>query len=142
MRRVVVTGMGVVSCLGNTLAAVSAALRDSRSGIRVVPAFVEMGLRSHVAGAPQIDLTAEIDRKLKRFMGDAAAYAYVSMRDAMADAGLDGPGRRRGRADLRADRHQEPGATRPRSRRAPCQSRQPPRHPVTQGHYASPCRTA
>ena len=64
-------------------------LRDSRSGIRVVPAFVEMGLRSHVAGAPQIDLTAEIDRKLKRFMGDAAAYAYVSMRDAMADAGLD-----------------------------------------------------
>jgi 3-oxoacyl-[acyl-carrier-protein] synthase-1 len=81
--------MGVVSCLGNTLAAVSAALRDSRSGIRVVPAFVEMGLRSHVAGAPQIDLTAEIDRKLKRFMGDAAAYAYVSMRDAMADAGLD-----------------------------------------------------
>ena len=89
MRRVVVTGMGVVSCLGNTLAAVSAALRDSRSGIRVVPAFVEMGLRSHVAGAPQIDLTAEIDRKLKRFMGDAAAYAYVSMRDAMADAGLD-----------------------------------------------------
>jgi len=89
MRRVVVTGMGVVSCLGNTLAAVSAALRDSRSGIRVVPAFVEMGLRSHVAGVPQIDLGAEIDRKLKRFMGDAAAYAYVSMRDAMADAGLD-----------------------------------------------------
>jgi 3-oxoacyl-[acyl-carrier-protein] synthase-1 len=81
--------MGVVSCLGNTLAAVSAALRDSRSGIRVVPAFVEMGLRSHVAGAPQIDLTAEIDRKLKRFMGDAAAYAYVSMRDPMADPGLD-----------------------------------------------------
>ena len=89
MRRVVVTGMGVVSCLGNTLATVSAALRDSRSGIRLVPEFVEMGLRSHVAGVPDIDLTAAIDRKLKRFMGDAAAYAYVSMRDAMADAGLD-----------------------------------------------------
>ncbi|MEO5812914.1 MAG: beta-ketoacyl-ACP synthase I [Rhodanobacter sp.] len=89
MRRVVVTGMGVVSCLGNTLATVSAALRDSRSGIRAVPEFVEMGLRSHVAGVPEIDLTAAIDRKLKRFMGDAAAYAYVSMRDAMADAGLD-----------------------------------------------------
>ncbi len=89
MRRVVVTGMGVVSCLGNTQASVSAALRESRSGIRAVPAFVEHGLRSHVAGVPQIDLTAEIDRKLKRFMGDAAAYSYVAMRDAMNDAGLD-----------------------------------------------------
>ena len=89
MRRVVVTGMGVVSCLGNTLATVSAALRDSRSGIRAVPEFAEMGLRSHVAGVPDIDLGAVIDRKLKRFMGDAAAYAYVAMRDAMVDAGLD-----------------------------------------------------
>ncbi|MEO7072236.1 MAG: beta-ketoacyl-ACP synthase I [Rhodanobacter sp.] len=89
MRRVVVTGMGVVSCLGNTLAAVSDALRYSRSGIRAVPEFAQMGLRSQVAGVPQIDLTAEIDRKLKRFMGDAAAYSYVAMRDAMNDAGLD-----------------------------------------------------
>ncbi len=89
MRRVVVTGMGVVSCLGNTLATVSASLRDSRSGIRAVPEFAEMGLRSHVAGIPQIDLVALIDRKLKRFMGDAAAYAYVAMQDALVDAGLD-----------------------------------------------------
>jgi 3-oxoacyl-[acyl-carrier-protein] synthase-1 len=89
MRRVVVTGMGVVSCLGNTLSAVSDALRASRSGIRAVPEFAELGLRSQIAGVPQIDLTAEIDRKLKRFMGDAAAYSYVAMRDAMADAGLD-----------------------------------------------------
>ena len=89
MRRVVVTGMGVVSCLGNTLATVSASLRDSRGGIRHIPEFAEMGLRSQIAGVPQIDLTAEIDRKLKRFMGDAAAYAYVAMRDAIADAGLD-----------------------------------------------------
>jgi 3-oxoacyl-[acyl-carrier-protein] synthase-1 len=81
--------MGVVSCLGNTLATVSAALREGRSGIRSVPEFAAMGLRSHVAGVPDIDLSAVIDRKLKRFMGDAAAYAYVSMRDAMADAGLD-----------------------------------------------------
>jgi 3-oxoacyl-[acyl-carrier-protein] synthase-1 len=88
MRRVVVTGMGVVSCLGNDGATVSSALRDSRSGIRAVPEYAELGLRSHVAGVPQIDLVAEIDRKLKRFMGDAAAYAYVSMRDAIADAGL------------------------------------------------------
>jgi 3-oxoacyl-[acyl-carrier-protein] synthase-1 len=90
MRRVVVTGMGVVSCLGNTLADVSAALRASRSGIRAMPEFAEHGLRSQVAGMPQIDLTAQIDRKLKRFMGDAAAYSYVAMRDAMHDAGLTG----------------------------------------------------
>ena len=88
MRRVVVTGMGVVSCLGNDGATVSSALRDSRSGIRAVPDYVELGLRSHVAGVPEIDLVAEIDRKLKRFMGDAAAYAYVSMRDAIAKSGL------------------------------------------------------
>jgi 3-oxoacyl-[acyl-carrier-protein] synthase-1 len=89
MRRVVVTGMGVVSCLGNTLESVSAALRDSRSGISLMPGFVELGMRSQVAGVPQIDLAAEINRKLKRFMGDAAAYSYVAMRDAMIDAGLD-----------------------------------------------------
>ncbi|WP_426689620.1 beta-ketoacyl-ACP synthase I [Rhodanobacter ginsengiterrae] len=89
MRRVVVTGMGIVSCLGNELAAVTSALRDGRSGIRAVPEYSELGLRSHVAGVPDIDLEAVIDRKQKRFMGDAAAYAYVSMRSAMADAGLE-----------------------------------------------------
>ena len=89
MRRVVITGMGIVSCLGNSQATVTQALRDGHSGIRTVPEYAEMGLRCHVAGVPTIDLTAEIDRKLKRFMGDAAAYAYVSMRDAIADAGLD-----------------------------------------------------
>jgi 3-oxoacyl-[acyl-carrier-protein] synthase-1 len=88
MRRVVVTGMGVVSCLGNQPAPVSAALREGHSGIRAMPEYAELGLRTHVAGVPEIDLTAEIDRKLKRFMGDAAAYAYVAMRDAIADAGL------------------------------------------------------
>ena len=88
MRRVVVTGMGIVSCLGNTPATVTAALRDSRSGITAIPEYKELGLRSQVAGVPEIDLEAAIDRKLKRFMGDAAAYAYVSMRDAIADAGL------------------------------------------------------
>ncbi len=88
MRRVVVTGMGLVSCLGNTLEAVSASLRDSRSGIRDIPEYAELNMRSRVAGLPMIDLVAEIDRKLKRFMGDAAAYAYVAMRSAIADAGL------------------------------------------------------
>ncbi|HEU4813233.1 MAG TPA: beta-ketoacyl synthase N-terminal-like domain-containing protein, partial [Xanthomonadaceae bacterium] len=87
-RRIVVTGMGVVSPLGNDAASVSASLREGRSGLRAMPEYAEMGLRSQVAGVPEIDLEAAIDRKLKRFMGDAAAYAYVSMRDAIADAGL------------------------------------------------------
>ncbi len=88
MRRVVVTGMGLVSCLGNTLESVSASLRDAISGICHVPEYAELGMRSCVAGVPHIDLEATIDRKLKRFMGDAAAYAYVAMRSAIAHAGL------------------------------------------------------
>ncbi|MGH8109282.1 MAG: beta-ketoacyl-ACP synthase I [Arenimonas sp.] len=88
MRRVVVTGMGIVSCLGNDLDSVSSALRESRPGITFRPDYAEMGLRSHVAGVPTIDLDAEIDRKQKRFMGDAAAYTCVAMRDAIADAQL------------------------------------------------------
>ncbi|MHB1616914.1 MAG: beta-ketoacyl-ACP synthase I [Metallibacterium sp.] len=87
-KRIVITGMGIVSCLGNDADTVSGALRDSRSGIGHVPEYVEMGLRSHVAGVPRIDLDAAIDRKLKRFMGDAAAYACVAMQDAIVDAGL------------------------------------------------------
>ena len=88
MRRVVVTGMGIVSCLGNKLDDVSRALREGRSGITAKPEYAELGLRSKVAGVPAIDLEAEIDRKKKRFMGDAAAYAWVAMRDAIAQAGL------------------------------------------------------
>src|SRR6478672_3288494 len=87
MRRVVVTGMGIVSPLGNDVAAVSSALREGRSGLRTYPEEPEH-LRSHVAGMCEIDLAAVIDRKLKRFMGDAATYSYVAMRDAIADAGL------------------------------------------------------
>jgi 3-oxoacyl-[acyl-carrier-protein] synthase I len=87
-RRVVVTGMGVVSCIGNDADTVSASLRGLRPGIRFIPEYAELGLRSQVAGVPQIDLEAQIDRKLKRFMGDAAAYGYIAMRDAIADAGL------------------------------------------------------
>lgn len=88
MKRVVVTGMGIVSCLGNELDTVSSALRELKSGIREVPEFAEVGLRSHVGGLPQIDLDALIERKPRRFMGDAAAYAYVAMQSAIADAGL------------------------------------------------------
>ncbi|MFC3717036.1 beta-ketoacyl-ACP synthase I [Luteimonas soli] len=87
-RRVVVTGMGIVSCLGNDQAGVEASLRGLKAGIRFIPEYAELGLRSQVAGQPEIDLGEHIDRKLKRFMGDAAAYAYVSMRDAIADAGV------------------------------------------------------
>lgn len=89
MRRVVVTGIGITSCLGNDKKTVSDSLRHSRSGIKAVPEYAELGFRSHVAGKPEIDFEAEIDRKLRRFMGAASAYAYIAMRDAIADAGLD-----------------------------------------------------
>lgn len=89
MRRIAITGMGIVSCLGNDVDTVSAALRESRSGIRALPDHAEVGLRSQVGGAVELDTEALIDRKLRRFMGDASAYAYVALRDAIADAGLD-----------------------------------------------------
>ena len=89
MRRIAITGMGIVSCLGNDLATVGAALREGRPGIGLLEDAVAMGLRSHVGGRPVFDAEAAIDRKLRRFMGDAAAYAYVAMQSAIADAGLD-----------------------------------------------------
>jgi len=89
MRRVVITGMGITSCLGNDLDTVSTALREGCAGIRHLPDHAEAGLRSHVGGNIELDLDAQIDRKVKRFMSDASAYAYIAMRDAIADAGLD-----------------------------------------------------
>ena len=88
MRRVVVTGMGIVSCLGNSKESVTDALREGKSGISFIPEYAERGFRSHVAGRPQIDFGALIERKQLRFMGDAAAYAYIAMHQAVADAGL------------------------------------------------------
>jgi 3-oxoacyl-[acyl-carrier-protein] synthase I len=88
MRRVVVTGMGIVSCLGNNKEAVADSLRTGRSGVRFIPEYAERGFRSHVAGRPEIDFSNLIDRKQLRFMGDAAAYAYIAMQQAIADAGL------------------------------------------------------
>ncbi|MGR4066685.1 beta-ketoacyl-ACP synthase I [Billgrantia sp. C5P2] len=88
MRRVVVTGLGIVSCLGNDAQTVVEALRSGRSGIRFKEEYAERGFRSQVAGVVDIDLDALIDRKLSRFMGDAAAYAYVSMAQAIEDSGL------------------------------------------------------
>lgn len=89
MRRVAITGLGITSCLGNDADTVSAALREGRSGIRHIPQYAELGFRSQVGGAPEIDLDAQIDRKQKRFMSDAAAFAHIALRDAIADAGLD-----------------------------------------------------
>ncbi len=88
MKRVVVTGMGIVSCLGNDQDAVLDALRAGRSGIKFQETYKEMGFRSHVAGSIDINLSELIDRKVLRFMGDAAAFAYISMQQAITDAGL------------------------------------------------------
>ncbi|WP_274584789.1 beta-ketoacyl-ACP synthase I [Neisseria leonii] len=88
MKRVVVTGIGIVSSLGNDAAEVLASLQNMKSGIAFEPSFAEMGMRSQVAGRLNIDTQALIDRKLLRFMGDAAAYAYIAMGEAIADAGL------------------------------------------------------
>jgi len=88
MRRVVVTGMGLVSCLGNDKQSVTESLREGRSGITFNEDFQAIGLRSHVSGSVDIDLSEHIDRKHLRFMGDAASYAYVAMQKAIEDAGL------------------------------------------------------
>ncbi len=89
MRRAVITGIGIVSCLGNDKESVTESLRLAKSGITHREIYKEMGMRSHVAAAPDIDLKEAIDRKQYRFMGDAAAYAYLAMQQAIADAGLE-----------------------------------------------------
>jgi 3-oxoacyl-[acyl-carrier-protein] synthase-1 len=89
MKRVVVTGIGIVSCLGNDQSAVLESLQQGRSGIRFQQTYADMGMRSHVAGSIEINIDEHIDRKVKRFMGDAAAFAYISMQQAVADAKLD-----------------------------------------------------
>ena len=88
MRRVVVTGIGIVSCLGTGKAAVLDSLRAGRSGIRHNQTYVDTGMRSHVSGSIDIDTSELINRKLLRFMGDASAYSYLSMKEAIEDAGL------------------------------------------------------
>ncbi|WP_345423545.1 beta-ketoacyl-ACP synthase I [Halioxenophilus aromaticivorans] len=89
MRRVVVTGMGIVSCIGNDKETVLESLKEGRSGIKANPVYQEMGFRSQVSGSIDIDLKSLIDRKILRFMGSSAAYAYLSMEQAIADAGLN-----------------------------------------------------
>lgn len=87
-KRAVITGIGIISCLGNDKASVTESLRNARSGIKFRDVYKEMGMRSHVAAAPDIDVKEAIDRKRYRFMGGAAAYAYLAMQQAIEDAGL------------------------------------------------------
>src|SRR5690242_20554124 len=88
-RRVVITGRGIVSCIGNTMDAVTSALRQGKSGIRRVEEFAQAGLRSEVAGIPSVSALPPVDRKLRRFMPDAALYAYHAARAAIEEARLD-----------------------------------------------------
>ena len=88
LERVVVTGLGIVSCLGNDAEAVRESLFEGKSGISLRQDHVDAGMRSQIAGTPQIDLSEHIDRKQWRFMGDAAGYAYLSLQQAIAQAGL------------------------------------------------------
>lgn len=88
MKRVVVTGLGITSCLGLDAETVTESLRTGRSGIKFKQEYADMGFRSHIAGSVEIDFKEHIDRKILRFMGDAAAYAYISMKQAIDDAGL------------------------------------------------------
>ena len=88
-RRVVVTGLGIISCIGNDQDAVTQSLKNGTSGISFSPKYAEMGFRSHVEGRPNITLEDKIDRKLLRFMGDGAAYNYLAMEQAIKDSGLE-----------------------------------------------------
>ncbi|MBT6105215.1 beta-ketoacyl-ACP synthase I [SAR92 clade bacterium H231] len=88
MRRAVITGLGIVSCLGNDRESVTKSLREGISGIRRREDFVEMGLRCHVGAVLDIDPKEHIDRKVLRFMGASASYAYIATDRAIADAGL------------------------------------------------------
>ena len=87
MRRTVVTGYGIISCLGNDKQTVHESLRHGQSGIRYKEDYQEMGLRSHVAGTIDLDLSEHLNRKIRRFMGDSAGYSWLAMKQAIADAG-------------------------------------------------------
>ena len=89
MRRAVVTGIGIVSAIGNNRGEVTESLRDGASGIRFCETYRDMGFRSHIHGAIRMDPDAAVDRRLRRFMGDGAVYNYVAMEEAIADAGLE-----------------------------------------------------
>ncbi|MAS41975.1 MAG: beta-ketoacyl-[acyl-carrier-protein] synthase I [Rhodobacteraceae bacterium] len=89
MRRVVITGLGIVSSIGNSAQEVLGSLREGKSGISAAPDYAEHGFRCQVHGAPQIDLAEAVDKRNLRFMGEGAAYNFVAMEQAIADAGLE-----------------------------------------------------
>ncbi|MXY39988.1 MAG: beta-ketoacyl-ACP synthase I [Rhodospirillaceae bacterium] len=89
MRRAVITGIGIVSAIGNNRREVTDSLRDGASGIRFCETYRDMGFRSHIHGAIRMDPDKAVDRRLRRFMGDGAVYNYVAMEEAIADAGLE-----------------------------------------------------
>jgi 3-oxoacyl-[acyl-carrier-protein] synthase-1 len=89
MRRVAITGIGIVSSIGNNIEEVTASLRNGTSGIVAAPEYAELGFRSQVHGKVKLDVTEHIDRKQLRFMGEGAAYAVLAMEQAIKDAGLD-----------------------------------------------------
>jgi 3-oxoacyl-[acyl-carrier-protein] synthase-1 len=89
MRRVAVTGIGIVSSIGNNKEEVVGSLKEGRSGIEFCEEYKELGFRSQIHGSINLDLDPLIDRKVRRFMGDGAAYNYVAMKQAIADAGLE-----------------------------------------------------
>lgn len=89
MRRVVITGMGIVSSIGNNVEEVTKSLIESKSGIVPAPEYAENGFRSQIHGMPQIDVTEHIDKRNMRFMGMGAAYNFIAMEQAIADAGLE-----------------------------------------------------
>jgi len=89
MRRVVITGIGIVSSIGNDAQEVLASLREGRSGIVPAPDYAEHGFRCRVHGKPDIDLEAAVDKRARRFMGDGAAFNYVAMQQAIRDSRLE-----------------------------------------------------
>ena len=89
MRRVAITGIGIVSCIGNSTAEVSESLKNGKSGISRAEKYVELGFRSQIYGMPALDIEARVDKRVRRFMGEGAAWNYVAMEQAIADAGLE-----------------------------------------------------
>ena len=89
MKNVVVTGMGIISCIGSGLDNVLSSLKKGRSGIKSNPTYKEMGFRSHVSGSIDINLSDLIDRKVLRFMSEASGFAYLAAEEALINAGLD-----------------------------------------------------
>ena len=89
MRRVAITGIGIVSCIGNSTAEVSDSLKNGKSGISRADKYLELGFRSQIYGMPTLDIEAAVDKRIRRFMGEGAAWNYVAMEQAIADAGLE-----------------------------------------------------